>query len=393
MKILEYEIDLKSLKNNLENLADLNRRMLYEERPDLMQYLEYENDNIFLEPTLFFYPKDNKSYSFTTPIEQLIFGYSDNKEAFDEMLVISDSNGYINLPGYGYLRTIPNNKFYFKVSQDKKNVKLLNKNRENIDFIFEDFKYIPDTTIKFINHQPEILSNYLVTYFNEPVAETVDEYKQNISLAFQSIKKLAPDFANLLEKTNKEFCVFNSKMPPYSMAALFYFGTAFMNVNNEKHGRVFFIDDISHQAGHTLFYGLTYDFETYLIPPPSTALKDFTKLQGEARDVYGAFHGLFTYTAIINTLTKFIESSMYNDKLEYTEAIARLGFYMNKFGEDLKDLNNKEILTAIGFEHYEMFYTGYDLIKLNYEHLYCSLDYSNQDYIFNFQKFLMLNQI
>lgn len=393
MKILEYEIDLKSLENNLENLADLNRKMIYEVNPDLIQFLDYENDSIFLEPTLFFYPKDNKSYSFTTPIEQLIFGYSNNKAAFDEMLVISDSNGYINLPGYGYLKTIPNNKFFFKVSQDGQEIKLLNKNKENIDFIFEEYKYIAGTDIKLINHEPEILSNYLVTHFNEPVAETVNKYNQYISLAFDSIKKLTPNFANLLEKTNKEFCVFNSKMPPYSMAALFYFGTAFMNVNNEKHGRVFFIDDISHQAGHTLFYGLTYDFGTYLIPPPTASLKNFTKLEGEARDVYGAFHGLFTYTAIIDSLTKFIETNMYIDKLEYTEAIARLGFYMNKFAEDLKDLNNKDILTSVGFLHYEMFFAGYNLIETKYKQLYSTLDYNNQGYIFNFQKFLELNQI
>lgn len=393
MKILEYEIDLKSLKNNLENLADINRKMIYEEKPDLIQYLEYENDRIFLEPTLFFYTKDNKSYNFTTSIEQLIFGYSNDKTAFDEMLVISDSNGYINLPGYGYLKTIPDNKFYFKVNPDGQEIKLLNKNRESIDFISNNFKYLEGTKIKLIEHQPEILSNYLVTHFNEPVAKTVENYHKDISSAFEIIKQLSPNFSELLEKTNLEFCVFNSKMPPYSMAALFYFGTAFMNTNNEKHGNVFLIDDISHQAGHTLFYGLTYDFGTYLIPPPSTPLKNFTKFKGEARDVYGAFHGLFTYTAIIDSLTKFIENNIYKDNLEHTEAIARLGFYMNKFIEDLKDLNNKDILTTVGFSHYEMFHAGYNIIESKYKHIYSTLDYSNQDYIFNFQKFLDLNKI
>src|SRR5690606_27862038 len=116
-----------------------------------------------------------------------------------------------------------------------------------------------------------------------------------------------------------------------SLAALFYFGAGLLNVNNVNHNEAFFIDDIAHQCGHTVFYALTLDQSKYLIPPPDTPLQNITGNKDESRDVYGSFHELFTYTTILESINNELSNTNKTyEKVVLDELIARLGFYMNK---------------------------------------------------------------
>lgn len=390
MKILNFEIDKKELYHNLEDLADLNRVLVSKECERLLDFIDYSNDSIFLEPKLFFYPVENKSYTFTTSLEQILFGYINNRESYGQIIVMSDNNGYINLPNIGYLKTIPHNKFY--LIQKNGQLFLYDKQKREVNYSFENFEYINNSTLKVYKDENELLYNYFITNFNDTVENT---FKNNIEILNKSYNKLSllsPDFITLLEKTNKEICVFNSKMPPYSLATLFYYGTAFINIDNNNHSEVFFIDDISHQCGHNLFYALTLEYDKYIKCSTTTPLINYTKEKGESRDVYGAFHGLFTYTTIIDNLSKYLNKVIYNNDDDKLEAQARLGFYMNKFNIDLKLLDNDKILTKTGRNYYNMFLECYLEIYYNNFSLYKEYTYNKQTYIFNFSIFKIENR-
>ncbi len=392
MKLLETTIDINLIKNNLEEFSDLNRHYIGKVNDKILNLIDFEDDNLFLEPTLFFLPVENKSYSFTTPVEQLLFGHVKDKKNLGVISVISDSNGYINLPGFGYLKTVPNSRFMLESIQDSKGVILKDKNNSIVEYRFEEFTYIKNTNIKLIKNQPELLSNYFVTYFNESVEKTAVNNNDFLNNSFEILRKVSNEFVDLIEMTNKEVCVFNSKTPPVSMAALFYFGTAFLNIDSQNHNEVFFIDDLAHQCGHNIFYALTLDQKRYIVPSIDAKISDYApQIENETRDVYGVFHGLFTYTTIIDSLSKCIELKVFKDDIRLNELIARLGFYMRKFSIDLEIMDNKSILTKEGLEYLEMFREGHRIINAKHSSFIKGLKYDNQDYIFEYKKYLEVN--
>jgi len=388
MELVNFRVDIDLIKNNLEELSDLNRHLILSTNEKLFNLLDFTSDDIFLEPSLFFYPLQGK-WRGTTELEQLLYGYVGEKEKMGTFTVISDSNGFINLPGYGYLHTTPDSKFYFEHNDGT--IVLKDKMLNVIPYKKIDFKYIAGTRMKLCLHNPELIENYIYTDLYEHVNQTALHFEDKLASGYRLIKGNAPGLADLVELTNREICIFNSKMPPYSMAALFYFGTGLLNVGNVEHNEAFFVDDMAHQCGHTIFYALTLDQAKFIIPPPSAPLKDFTANPNESRDVYGSFHGLFTYTTIIHAITSVIESGAIIDTDVKNELIARLGFYLNKFKDDLIYLNNKDILTNDGFEYWEMFKATYDTTIASYGARIKSLDYSTQTYIFDYSIFCKSN--
>jgi hypothetical protein len=105
--------------------------------------------------------------------------------------------------------------------------------------------------------------------------------------------------------------------------------------------------------------------------------------------VYGAFHGLFTYTCILHSMDRILEKG--DDSLMVSEALGRIGFYLNKFKIDLVNLDNPKILTDEGMNFHAQFQDSYEYIYAKYNRQIVGFDYSNQPYTFQYDLFKKIN--
>ena len=240
-----------------------------------------------------------------------------------------------------------------------------------------------------LQHKPNIY-NEKSPIFSEKITDSVNKSEIELLSALKCIETNTPMFFDAIKHTTREFAIFDSNNYG-SFAALHHFGTSFLNLAGQKQNDVFFLEDIAHQSGHTIYYTLTHDSSKFLKPHQDSLLRDFTNHPSDKRNIYGAFHGLFTYTTILHCLNTALQNKWFKgEKAE--DALARIGFYYKKFEQDLVFQGDSRILTGEGWQYYDMFQSGFTKIKKEYYHIIKFFDYSNQDYNFNFQKFQEVNQ-
>lgn len=388
MKILNVPIDLEIMKSNMDDISDSARSLVYEKDSELFNTLNYDEDSIFLEPTLFSYFIDLELEKDST-LDQILWNHIDIKNRRKKIKVRSDGQGYIYMPNHGYLKVQYFNTFF---SLEFFNEEItLKYNDEKVNFEFEEFKYLENTKIKVCYHEPAMLTSYLGEEFRNSIKKSFDDYYQKLNSSFNLLKIISPNIYELIKMTHKEMYIFNGRKRE-SLAALSFFGGVLLNTDGQNQTEVFFLDDLSHQCGHIIFYALTLQAKDFLKPEPRELINKFTFVEWELREVYGVFHGLFTYTCILDTLDKCIEKKIIKEK-GLLEVYARIGFYMNKFIKDLSKMNNNQIFTEKGFKYYDYFKSGYDKIENKYKHVYRNMNYEHKMYMFNFEAFLKHNDV
>lgn len=366
------------LKENSQILSDLIRAALYDQGKEIFDLLDFDDDNIFLEPSLFCYFLSDIDQDKKVSLEQCLYGYITSRPK--QLIVRSDIFGFVNLPNLGYLKIQPNSQV--EVDEDFINENLIPNN------------YIENSQIGLCLHP----TNHLVyqaigVTFHESPEISFKKHIVECNHAVTFFQQYIPAYWNLIEICTREFVVFSS--PDYnSFAGIMQHGTAYFNVENQHKSTVFFIDDIAHQCGHIIFNTMTYDTKNYLNVPKKYPLKNFSPNPQEKRGVYGAFHGLYTYSAILISLDTFVDNNSLNITQDlYHEALGRIGFYLNKFASDVSLMNNSEILTEKGLQLHKQFE---EVFKHIYNKRYNEIkrfSYHNQPYIFQYSLFLEVNPI
>jgi hypothetical protein len=389
MKLIDLYIDKNMLAANQGELSDTIKVLLVKKDESFFERLDFDNNDIFLEPMLFFYFfKEEKQKKYE--LDQILYGYHTIDKRKNNIIVNSDEFGIINLPPLGFIQSNKaNHSFILKSTNGAYYITGTEKIETEVQIMPNEF--IADTTIKLCPFVPEILINHLSAEFVEPIQCSTDSYKHKINIAAKIIKENTPAFWELLNLTSKEACIYNS-YNQYSFASMAYQGTAFINIDGKNRSTVFFIDDLSHQCGHVLFYILTLNPSYFLKVDRSTPLNKFSGIGSESRNVYGTFHGLFTYTTILYSLSICIDKKIFQ-KEERHELIGRFGFYMEKFRKDLFYMNRNEIVTEKGADFVKQFLSGYKKIFEKYQDLLMGLDYTNQPYLFDYDKFNEFNPI
>ncbi len=389
MKVLDFEVSLDEIKNGKLELADLIKTSLWQHSPKWLDNLDFEDDNIFLEPLLFYYfRKLGRNDETVITLDQILFGYAQKGSANPIFEVFSDPDGIIYLPNLGYIRTN-------KSGISKQNITLINENRSaslsGKEFQIQPLKKIKNAEFLLLQSKPYIYKEIggLSVEFLERIEDSINYSKEKIEAVLNKMEDGIPTFFDAVRMTTREFAIFNSNNFE-SFAALHHFGTAFLNLADQKQKPVFFLDDIAHQSGHIVYYALTHNFQKFLKPHRDAQLKDFTKATYETRNVYGAFHGLFTYTTILHCLHVAYQQKWFKG-LEEEENLSRIGFYFQKFENDLKSMGDSRILTEEGWRYYDMFQSGFVKIKREYYHLIKDFDYKDQNYNYSFQKFQDVN--
>jgi hypothetical protein len=375
MKLIEYECDLIKTRHHQGELADTLRQSVYEENEFLFDLLDFENDKTFLEPSLFcFFLSDLGKEKIS--LFQSLYGYLNGEKQPTQEKFKSDLFGLVNVPNLGYLKALPSQQIAFSP--------------ENIAKGIIKNSFVDGSHIRLCLHPTDLLALDKNVLFDEATTETLNKNRPALIDACKFLQNYLPEFWNLIESVTREFVVFSS--PNHnSFAGISHHGTAYFNTENKIQTTVFFVDDIAHQCGHIIFNALTLDSDRYLRVPKNYPLSQFIENQHEKRGVYSAFHGLFTYTCILYSLDKLLESDL-NESFKY-EAIGRLGFYMDKFKRDLKNMNNTKILKEEGMFFYYQFKRSYEFIFYKHGGKISTLDYSNQPYIFQYKSFEIANQL
>ncbi|MBP6386322.1 MAG: hypothetical protein KA327_06825 [Pseudarcicella sp.] len=375
MNPFPFEVNSSLLEENRITLSDTIRMALYREDEVVFETLDYDNDFAFMEPALFCYflsdiPKEKK-----ISLQQILLGYMLPEKKPEKILLQSDKWGYVNLPNMGYLKTEPEANFVMNLSEIKDNL-LLN-------------VYVDNTNIRVCQHPTDLLSNAIDIVFDECVADTYFKNKTALNTAVDFFQKYLSDLWGIIQAETREFVVFSS--PNHnSFAGIKHQGTGYFNTENRMVSPIFFIEDIAHQCGHVVYNVLTLQTEQYLKHPKDFPLQNFTSDPSEARGIYGAFHGLFTYTTITHALSNLIKLPIFSD-LHILEAKARLGFFMQKFQSDLALMTNPQILTDEGMRFCEKFNLIYLAVWSENQTLFKNYTYRNQNYIFDFQIFIEEN--
>jgi hypothetical protein len=373
MKFIEFECDLDTIKENQARLSDSMRQAVYEENASLFERLDFDNDFIFLEPTLFCYflselPKKDK-----ISLEQSLFGYMNPMQQPTVINIKSDLFGIANIPNVGHLMLPENNQVELTADE-------IIKNKVNDTYV--------NGKIRLCSHPTDHLAMRNNTIFNEPIQTTLSKHKTVFDQAVDFFVQQLPDLWATISAVTREFVLFSS--PNHnSFAAISHHGTAYLNTENRVQSLPFFIEDIAHQCGHIVFNSLTLDTESYLRVSKDYPLSAFINDKSDNRNVYGAFHGLFTYTTILTSMDKLYQSKVAEQVK--IEALARLGFFYRKFEDDLSNLNNKLIFTELGLDFHNQFKRGFDRISELYADKINDFDYSNQPYTFRFDLFEDLN--
>lgn len=388
MYIVDFAFDYITLEKKLILLADQMRLQLYNLNEGLFASMDYEDDTAFLEPSLFFYIFGlHNNIELVNPLH-FLSSYQRNSES-KKIELFSDEDGIIYIPRIGSFCTLPFQKIdFFYDSAREQNIMLYPINKLDLPQT-KDF-FLKNSGIRIPQEKNQFLISYIKAIFVQSVSDTISMVKNSLFSAWDKLKKSVPYFCFLVEKTTKEISVFNC-LNQNSFATLSYFGTAFININGQNANEIFFIDDISHQCGHIIFYALTFNIQEFFLADPMKLLFEYSSIP-DTRNIYDVFHGLFTYTTTLNSLIECYKTGDFNIE-QKKELIGRVGFYMQKFSIDIKLMADPRIFSNRGIEFYTMFKKSYLTIYNRHHLLFKDFSYQNQPYFYDHQNFISTNMI
>lgn len=356
---LKNTVEILIGKVNLELLKNIERDSDFFSDPHIISFFNYREKGNF----------DDDFLSF------LATGYLVNQNLNMDTTKFSDDIGISYIPNQGYYKgnDLINPIHTFKDT--------------SIELVQYNDKIIDNILFNLINHKDYIVSKEL-TFTNSEIIEE----------SMRLIKKHCIDFFEQLNQCCKKIVLFNaSSSSTNSFASINHHGMIFLNVNKEFHSKVFFVDDISHQAGHVILDTIFLSGEQFFLLDKNYLISNLNKYKDDHRDVYILIHALYTYYCITSNLDNIIESGVLNST-QNLEAKSRIGFYIMKFSLDLGILNELDrefgyenlfsipmlnIIKSI-FQKYTYIYDKWYLTVENY-------NYTNQSYDFDFILFNELN--
>lgn len=332
--------------------------------------IDFEDDTPFFSPLISSLILAGKEEVFL----KYIFFYRDGKKSTE---IMTDQTGAFELVGYGYFRGAPNTDY--KLSKDKDGIEY----PDSLTFV--PYYYLSETNIKLRMIGRAYHSDYLGSHslIDDRI---IPAYISPIEKALELLQKINPLFFERINILRCEIQLF-ANSTKNSFATIEFFPCIFINIFEKDCNYIYFIEEISHQAGHLLFYVITSDPETFFKVSMDTLFRQDTY---DKRTIYVAFHGLFTYSTILENLGKLLV--LVQDPRERLEVQARIGIYLKKFAFDMNIFNDLNIFSERGNLLFTQFKSTFDFYKKKFTDLTDSYNYEGQPYNFDFNIFLKYNQ-
>lgn len=387
----------------INQLVENIKILLYKENQNIFNQLDFDNDSIYQEPLLFAYFNSEKQDGVN--LDTILYGYIKPELRPNIIQVKSDEFGRVYLPNLGWLLTNKRIK-YFELSTVNEKLILTSKGKR-CSFVFEPLEVIDETNIELLKYPLPLLKQ---CYFDvdqnliDVEIENISElHKENVTKAWNLIKKLTPRHYELICSVTKKCVVFNVETTlRNSFATLSAQGIGFFNAYQKDYNEVFFVDDIAHQTGHIIFNALIYEVAQFIKVDPSTAIQ--TMLLGnnttETRDIYILFHALYTYYTTFICLDACLDANTFKNEKKH-EALGRMNFYLTKCYQDINLIESttinsnsegaKGLFTEDGLKIYFEIKNKFNSMINKWKNTVKTLDMSNQPYNFTYSKFIELN--
>ncbi len=342
--------------------------LIYKENPCLLEKIDLENDEIFLDPLLFAYfnSKKNKLFS-TTLLTEIMQG----NFAGNEPLLLHES---FNKKGVAYISNLG----YFNKQSEKL------ENSLKIDS-FEIIKEIHP-----------VLNSYFVEYYKGHIINSEPEHNsvwqnnhQILGKAIEIIKKNLPSFYNELVFANRKIYLHdNPKILNFTSVETL--GMLYFYVLGNKN-LIYFIEELIHQGSHNYLYFVVQNRKEYFkIDVDNIIMRSLTNQQWDYRNVYGAFHGLFTVTKRVICFDILLSKNIFSGR-EKHELLGRFTDQFSRFKTGLELLELDYVYTQKGKEYYYQLSNKCEIILKKYQKLIKEFDTSNRDLDFRYEDFCKLN--
>ena len=363
---------------NRVKIIEILQILLYKENPSLLEKINFEDDNIFLEPLLFAYFNSKKDNLFSEiMLTEITQGYFVEKES----LLLKES---FNNEGIAY---VPNLGYF-------------DKEGKKVDDIF----IIQNSSIELLIH-PIVHLKSIFRDFNEKNKIEISKaqslkYENALTQALQYIKTSNKVHYDLIEQCCKKIVLFETDPKnTNSFSTINAHGIAFLNVYQEDYDEVFFVDDIAHQTGHIIMTTILFERKKYFLIDENQNIRTFTKNKSEYRSFYILFHALYTYYTTFLCLDACLENNCFN-KRQTHEAKGRIGFYLQKCKSDLLNFEKvinyynglESVLSSQGIEIFKNIANKYFEVLKKHEEV-TLFKYKNQPYNFTYSEFVKLNPL
>lgn len=352
----------------MQELTNTIQLLLYKENPSLLEKIDFEDDNIFLDPLLFAYFNSKKDNLFTNEmLTEIVQGYFVEKEP----LLLNES---FNKEGIAY---VPNLGYF-----DKQGNKI------------DDILKIDAFEIVKTNHP--LLEKYFYEFYKGHIVNANPTYNSvwlenynELEQAILIIKEHLPAFYKEFVLANKRIYLHdNPKI--LNFASVETLGMLYFYIL-DKSNLIYFIEEIIHQASHNYLYYLMFNKEEFFkIDSLTTVMRDLTKQDWDYRNLYGAFHGLYTVTRRVECFDVLLSNNVFSGSQKH-ELLGRMADMFPRFQTGLELLNLDEVFNEKGKEMYLELTQKRQTILKKYEKSLKEFDLSHRDLDFRYNEFCLTN--
>lgn len=400
----QYANFLKGKSEIAENM----KIIVYKTIPEYFDLLDFDNDDSFLDPTLFALVIAEELDN-TNLLKQNLYGFIPVENRPQQVTVLSDKYGIIYMPNIGWITQVEKNNS-FELEYNGESYKL-NGKEVQIEPLARNNKL----DVEILKHRLEIFDERYYDSGHNIIDIDIEESYKAKSVMLNNSLNIIADNVSWLAQLIKEGCpkavLFNDGTDPMtslfcarnSFASFQVKRISFHNIYQPWYDEVFFLDDISHQMGHVLFDQITFDKKRFfkvnhqdVIVPNSEYGKQLSKVETRTYEI--VLHSLYTFFVILNVLDTCLENDLFTDE-QKQEVKGRIAFYLRKSAHDFElfeDINENKyaqtIYTPEGMSIYMGMKHSFLSIFTKYKALYDTYRINNQPYNYNHKKFLEFNK-
>jgi HEXXH motif-containing protein len=387
----------QNIINGLGAIADTMKALVYNQAPELFEFLDFDRDHIFLEPLLFaYFTHENRDQCAT--LQQLLFGYLDRASCPTRIRVISADNGVIHLPRIGYFKTGLRNAQLDLVCES--GVFRLEGDGENVAYAFEDCLMVADGKIEVYHYNHPLFKPQYVPYdpwakdlppVEVEVEDTVKRHLPSLEKALALLKRYCRPLYDEILATNRSITLFHNP-DVYCFVTLSIHGAIFLTTIPEN-DEVFFLEELIHQCSHNAFNAALFDKGAYFnIDVEHEMLGEHLNKKNETRTLYSALHGLYTVVKRYECFEVLYHEDVFSGRQKH-EFLGRIGDIKKRLNTGLDGLDFDKVYTPKEVEIYRLMQHTGDDIATRLKVLDGVFDFSNQPDEFSYAKFSELNPL
>jgi hypothetical protein len=359
--------------------------------------LDFERDDIYLEPLLFaYFNHANRDQCATLP--QLLYGYLDATARPASIPVVSTGDGVIYLPQIGYLKTsLPHARLDLVCNNG---VFCLEHDGQKVAYTFEERFMVADGQLEVYRYNHPLFAPYYMPYdrwVNDlpPVAVDVEgavkRHILHVERALAILKQYSPALYEEILATNRRITLFHN--PAVNcFVTLEAHGAIFLTTIPDN-DEVFFVEELIHQCSHNAFNAILFDKASYFkIDVEHEILGEHLNKKSESRTLYSAIHGLYTVVKRYEVFDVLYSADVFRGRQKH-EFLGRIGDLTKRLHTGLDDLNFDQVYTPKGFEMFQQLRQVGDEKAKRLQAVEDMFDFSNQPAEFSYAKFAELNPL